>query len=202
MTILNKDFLDALEKRIEAKTLLGEILIDDEEEQPGPSQSRVEPGPSQTGDFEPVKSENQNWQCPCCSYSNKRRDVVDRHIKEVHLGENIHSRIFFNFFQNLYFLITGIKNFVCFCGKAFGKNKYLQKHMKVHERKHERKEDYKCEPGPSQTGDFEPTRLENGNWQCPCCSLSHKRRGVVNKHIKEVHLGILVTIYILLCIYY
>ena len=32
MTILNKDFLNALEKRIEAKTLLGEILIDDEED--------------------------------------------------------------------------------------------------------------------------------------------------------------------------
>ena len=32
MTILNKDFLDALEKRIEGKTLLGEILIDDEDD--------------------------------------------------------------------------------------------------------------------------------------------------------------------------
>ena len=94
MTILNKDFLDALEKRIEAKTLLGEILIDDEEEQPGPSQSRVEPGPSQTGDFDPIRSENGNWQCPCCSVSHKRKDVVNKHIKEVHLGNNIHSSIF------------------------------------------------------------------------------------------------------------
>ena len=32
MTILNKDFLDALKKRIEGKTLLGEILIDDEDD--------------------------------------------------------------------------------------------------------------------------------------------------------------------------
>ena len=32
MTILNKDFLDRLEKRIEAKTLLGQILIDDEDD--------------------------------------------------------------------------------------------------------------------------------------------------------------------------
>ena len=29
---MNKDFLDALEKRIEGKTLLGEILIDDEDD--------------------------------------------------------------------------------------------------------------------------------------------------------------------------
>ena len=90
-------------------------------------------------------------------------------------------KIYFIFFVS----ITGIKDFVCFCGKAFERNEYLQKHMKVHEGK----EDYKCEPGPSQTGDFDPVRSENGNWQCPCCSVSHKRKDVVNKHIKEVHLG-------------
>ena len=59
--------------------------------------------------------------------------------------------------------------------------------MKVHEGK----EDNKCEPGPSQTSDFEPVKLDDGNWQCPCCSLSvsKKRKDVINKHIKEVHLG-------------
>ena len=45
------------------------------------------------------------------------------------------------------------------------------------------------QPGPSETGDFEPVESENGEWQCPCCSVSRKRKDAVNKHIKEVHLG-------------
>ena len=67
--------------------------------------------------------------------------------------------------------------------------------MKVHEGK----EDNKCEPGPSQSKiepgssqtDLVPVKLDDGNWQCPCCSLSvsKKRKDVMNKHIKEVHLG-------------
>ena len=56
----------------------------------GPSQSRIEPGSSQT-DLVPVKLDDGNWQCPCCSLSvsKKRKDVMNKHIKEVHLGNNI-----------------------------------------------------------------------------------------------------------------
>ena len=60
--------------------------------EPGPSQSKIEPGSSQT-DLVPVKLDDGNWQCPCCSLSvsKKRKDVMNKHIKEVHLGNNIHS---------------------------------------------------------------------------------------------------------------
>ena len=148
--------------------------------EPGPSQSTIEPGPSQTDSIEPgpsqtdlvpIKSEN-GWQCPYCSYSTKRKDYVNRHIKAEHLGTKIDSWIFFfTFLQNpLYF------------------------HINVHEAK----KDYKCEPGPSlsnfldelnEQNDFGAVRLENGNWQCPICSYSHKRKGYVTKHIKTEHLG-------------
>ena len=54
------------------------------------------------------------------------------------------------------------------------------------------------QPGPSQTGDFEPVESENGEWQCPCCSVSRKRKDAVNKHIKEVHLGNKILLLLLL----
>ena len=97
--------------------------------------------------------------------------------------------------------MTGIKNFVCFCGKAFGRNEVLKKHMKVHEGK----EDYKCEPGPSESKiepgpsqskiepgssqtDLVPVKSD-GNWQCPYCSYSRKRKDYVTRHIRLEHLG-------------
>ena len=58
--------------------------------EPGPSESKIEPGPSQT-DLVPIKSENRDCQCPYCSYSHKRKDYVNRHIKAEHLGTKIDS---------------------------------------------------------------------------------------------------------------
>ena len=40
-------------------------------------------GPSQTGDFVPVESENGEWQCPCCSVSRKRKDAVHTSKKYI-----------------------------------------------------------------------------------------------------------------------
>ena len=74
--------------------------------------------------------------------------------------------------------------------------------MKVHEGN----EDYKCEPAPSQSNsepgpsqskiepgpsqtDLLPVLWEKGNWQCPYCSYSHKRKDYVSRHIKAEHLG-------------
>ena len=65
--------------------------------------------------------------------------------------------------------------------------------MKVHEGK----EDNKCEPGPSESKiepgpsqtDLLPVLWEKGNWQCPYCSYSHKRKDYVSRHIKAEHLG-------------
>ena len=75
---------------------------------------------------------------------------------------------------------------------------FLQNPLYFHINVHEAKKDYKCEPGPSlsnfldelnEQNDFGAVRLENGNWQCPICSYSHKRKVYVTKHIKTEHLG-------------
>ena len=205
LTILNKDFVNALEKRIEENTVMGVILIDDD---PVDSDVTDNLENQQKDELEKEKEERRKKRLKQLEKKDAKRRKKDENkvkkkfpslkdqIKEIFLC----STCGYDFATRLGLLLhekKHTKNFFCsHCEFKCNRKDSLNRHIK---RNHKEEEDMEAigqeagidigQPGPSQTGDFEPVKSENENWQCPCCSFSNERRYVVTRHIKEVHLG-------------
>ena len=59
--------------------------------EPGPSLSNFLNELNEQNDFGAVRLENEKWQCPICSFSDKKKARVTEHIKAVHLGTKLDS---------------------------------------------------------------------------------------------------------------
>ena len=213
LTSLNKHFVDALEKRIEENTIIGVILIDDEPDVTENLENQ------QKDKLEKEKEERQKKREKQLEKKDSKRRKKDENkvkkqfpslkdqIKEIFLcstcGYDYATRHALVSHEKTH---TGYKYFWCShceykCNQKDSLNRHIKRNHKEEARwlppweedmeviEQEAGIDIEGQPGPSKTSDFEPVRSENGNWQCPCCSVSNKYRDVVTRHIKEVHLG-------------
>ena len=206
LTILNKDFVDALEKRIEENTVIGVILTDDD---PVDSDVTDNLENQQKDELEKEKEERRKKRLKQLEKKDAKRRKKDENnkvkkkfpslkdqIKEIFLcstcGYDFATRQAILKHEKIH---TGGKKFFCRhcefkCNRKDSLNRHIKRNHKEEEDMEAIAQDVEQPPWEGQLpGDFEPVRSENGDWQCPCCSVSNKRRDVLDRHIKEVHLG-------------
>ena len=185
LTVLNKDFVDALEKRIIDNPNVEENLEDqqndklekDKEERKKKRKKALEKKNSKIR----KKDDNNKVKKKFPSLSDQRKEI----FLCSNCGDNFTTKQGLLRHEKIH---TGEKDFSCsHCGFKCYRKDSLDRHIKRHHKDGQPgPSQSNFEPGPSQT---EPVRLENRNWGCPCCSYSHKTKSVVIKHIKDVHLG-------------
>ena len=185
LTVLNKDFVDALEKRIIDNPNVEENLEDqqndklekDKEERKKKRKKALEKKNSKIR----KKDDNNKVKKKFPSLSDQRKEI----FLCSNCGDNFTTKQGLQRHEKIH---TGKKDFSCsHCGFKCYRKDSLDRHIKRHHKDGQPgPSQSNFEPGPSQT---EPVRLENRNWGCPCCSYSHKTKSVVIKHIKDVHLG-------------